>query len=172
LPDLSKSFGVFSPRSLAEIQEQALRLPQVGDQLDTHAKAWKATLGDANRANLGRFLSKQPAWAEPVSERALREGGASARELAGSFLYDLGEHTRGDSWMERRRSRIAWRCGWGGAAPADDPRHDRRAGVPLGQRDGVPGVRGRPGGGARGAAGVARDSLWRSRCCAATSGSS
>jgi hypothetical protein len=102
LDAVGQSFGVFSPRSLGELQEQALRLPQVGDQLDTHAKAWKAALGDANRANLDRFLSKQPAWAEPVSERALREGGASARELAGSFLYDLGEHTRGDSWMEGR----------------------------------------------------------------------
>jgi hypothetical protein len=79
-----------------------LRLPQVGDQLDTHAKAWKAALGDANRANLDRFLSKQPAWASQVSEQALREGGASARELAGSFLYDLAASTRGDSWMDGR----------------------------------------------------------------------
>jgi hypothetical protein len=102
LDAVGQSFGVFSPRSLAELEEQALRLPQVGEQLDTHAKAWKVTPGDANRANLERFLSKQPAWASQVSDQALRDGGASTRELAGSFLFDLGEHTRGDAWMETR----------------------------------------------------------------------
>ncbi|HET7295371.1 MAG TPA: thioredoxin-like domain-containing protein [Vicinamibacteria bacterium] len=110
LDAVGRSFGVFSPRWLAEIQDQAARLPQVGDQLDTHAKAWKTTLGDANRANLERFLAKQPAWAEQVSDRALREGGSSARELAGTFLYDLGEYTRGDTWMEGRLSALRGRA--------------------------------------------------------------
>ena len=102
LDAVGQSFGVFSPRSLAEIQEQTTRLPQVGDQLHTHARAWDLALGDANRANLERFLAKQPAWTEQVSDQALREGGASARELAGRFLYDLREYTRGDAWMEGR----------------------------------------------------------------------
>jgi hypothetical protein len=99
LDAVGQSFGIFSPRSLAEIQEQTARLPQVGDQLDAHAKAWRTALGDANRANLDRFLAKQPAWAQQVSDRALREGGASARELAGSFLFDLARR-RAATWME------------------------------------------------------------------------
>jgi len=106
LDAVGQSFGVFSPRSLAEIQEQTTRLPEVGSQLDAHAKAWTATLGDANRANLDRFLAKRPAWGEQLSDRALREGGASARELAGAFLFDLTEQTRADAWMEGRLSTL------------------------------------------------------------------
>jgi thiol-disulfide isomerase/thioredoxin len=106
LDAVGQAFGMFSPRSIAEIQEQTTRLPEVGDQLDTHAKAWKAALGDANRANLDHFLAKQPAWAEPVSDRALRERGEAARELAGSFLFDLREYTRGDTAMDGRLSTL------------------------------------------------------------------
>jgi len=122
LDAIGRNFGSFSPRSLAEIEEQAARLLQVGEQIDTHAKAWKTSLGDANRANLERFLAKKPGWAEQVSEAALRAGGASARELAGSFVWELAEFTRADAWMEKRLStlhgradvggswRIAWMC--------------------------------------------------------------
>ena len=97
---IGRSFGSFSPRSLAEIREQAARLSEVSEQLDSHAKAWKVSLGDANRANLDRFLAKQPAWAGQVSDEALRTGGASARELAGAFVWDLADFTRGDGPME------------------------------------------------------------------------
>jgi thiol-disulfide isomerase/thioredoxin len=97
LDAVGRSFGMFSPRSLAEISGQAERLPEVSEQLATHAKAWKAALADATRANLDRFLTRKPAWAEQLSDRALRQGGASTRELSGSFLFDLAAHTRGDA---------------------------------------------------------------------------
>ena len=104
LDAIGQGFGVFSPRSLAEIQEQTVRLPQVGDQLDTHAKAWKATLGDANRANLDRFLAKQPAWTAQVSDRAL----ARRRRL--------GARARGQLPLRSARAHArrtpGWRGGW------------------------------------------------------------
>ena len=110
-----------------EIQEQATRLPR-GRRSARHAREGVEERRSATRTARTSTVSSRskPAWTEQVSESALREGGASARELAGSFLYDLREYTRGDAWMEGRlgtlhgkardgrgRSRIGWRCGWG-----------------------------------------------------------
>jgi len=100
LDAIGHNFGTFSPRSLAEIREQEARLPEVSEQLDTHAKAWQETLGDANRANLDRFLARRPAWGDLLNDRALRNG--AARELSGSFVYDLADVTRSDAAMAKR----------------------------------------------------------------------
>ncbi len=102
LDAIGRNFGSFSPRSLAEIRKQGAQLPELSRQLDTHAKAWKTSLGDANRANLERFLAKEKGWAEQVSDAALKAEGASARELAGSFVFDLAEFTRADEAAEKR----------------------------------------------------------------------
>jgi thiol-disulfide isomerase/thioredoxin len=101
LDAIGSDFGTFSPRSLAEIREQGARLPEVGEQLGTHARAWQETLGDANRANLERFLASRPGWRDLVSDRALRNEGA-ARELSGSFVWELGDFTRSDPAMAKR----------------------------------------------------------------------
>ena len=106
LDAIGRNFGTFSPRSLAEIREQGAGLPDVSEQLDTHAKAWQTTLGDANRANLQRFLARQPGWSDLVSEKALRSGGATARELAGSFVWELAEFARSDGGMAKRLSAL------------------------------------------------------------------
>jgi thiol-disulfide isomerase/thioredoxin len=106
LDALGRNFGSFSPRSVDEIRDQEARLPEVGQQLDTHARAWKTTLGDANRANLDLFLAKKRGWAELVSESALRGPGSSARELAGSLVWELAEFTRADESMEARLSTL------------------------------------------------------------------
>jgi thiol-disulfide isomerase/thioredoxin len=106
LDTIGHNFGTFSPRTLAEIREQGARLPEVSEQLDTHAKAWDATLGDANRANLDRFLAAQPAWGERVGDKALREEAGTARELAGSFVFELAEFTRADAAMAKRLSTL------------------------------------------------------------------
>ena len=101
LDAIGRNFGTFSPRSLAEIRDQGVRLPEVGAQLDTHAKAWQETLGDANRANLQRFLTGRPEWRDLVSERAIRNG-STARELGGAFVWELGDFTRSDPAMAKR----------------------------------------------------------------------
>ena len=101
LDAIGHNFGTFSPRSLAEIRELGARLPDVGTQLDTHARAWQETLGDANRANLEHFLSGRPAWREHVSDRALRHG-TTARELGGALVWDLADFARSDETMWKR----------------------------------------------------------------------
>jgi len=106
LDAIGHNFGSFSPRTLAEIREQEARLAEVSQQLDTHAKAWKISLGDANRANLERFLVMQPGWAGRVSDPALRAEGELARELAGSLVWDLAEFTHADAAMQTRLSTL------------------------------------------------------------------
>ena len=103
LDAIGQQFGTFSPRSLGEIEEQAARLLEVSRQLTTHGRAWKASLGDANRANITRFLAKDPSWAEQVREATLKDlGPEGVRGLAGPFLAGLADHTRGDTWTSRR----------------------------------------------------------------------
>jgi thiol-disulfide isomerase/thioredoxin len=131
LDAIGHNFGSFSPRSLAEIREQEARLAELSRQLDTHAKAWRTSLGDANRANLERFLARQTGWAERVSEAALRAEGASARELAGSFVWELAEFTRGD---ETRAKRLATLRGKADGATALAYRMEVREGVILRMR--------------------------------------
>jgi len=130
LDAIGRNFGTFSPRSLAEIREQGARLPEVGAQLDTHAKAWQESLGDANRANLQRFLAARPAWGGLVGEKALRQGSES-RELSGSFVWELADFTRSDTAMMRRLSTLRAKAE---AARALAYRMDVREGVMLRMR--------------------------------------
>jgi thiol-disulfide isomerase/thioredoxin len=105
LDAIGLSFGTFSPRSLAETRDQAALLPVAGEQLRTHEKAWQESLGAANRANLERFLSARPGWKELVGGQAQGRAGA-ARELAGSFIWELAEFTRGEAAMTQRLSTL------------------------------------------------------------------
>ena len=145
LDAIGRSFGSFSPRSLAEIREQAARLSEVSEQLDTHAKAWKVSLGDANRANLDRFLAKQPAWAEQVSDAALASRGrlgsrAGRQRSSATWRISPAATGRWRSGSARCRGKADAGAGAGvsdggarGGRPAHahDPGHDRRARVPL-----------------------------------------
>ncbi len=98
LDAIGARFGTFSPRALAEIEEQSARLSDVSGQLDTHGKAWKAALTDAAEANLERFLKKRPEWAQQVSQKGLEGlGPGGTRTIAGRFLGELARYTRADS---------------------------------------------------------------------------
>ncbi len=117
LDTIGHNFGSFSPRSLAELKEQSSRLPEVSEQLSTHAKAWKTTLGDVNRANLDRFLASRPPWAERLSVERMKDvdvGGA--RDVAIPFLSELAEHTRGDEATAGRLGTIRARADTAAAA--------------------------------------------------------
>ena len=52
---VGEAFGIFSPRSLAELEDQATRLPQINEQFKSYSNAWKSTLGSLTEANLTRF---------------------------------------------------------------------------------------------------------------------
>jgi thiol-disulfide isomerase/thioredoxin len=117
LDTIGHNFGSFSPRSLAELKEQSSRLPDVSEQLSTHAKAWKTTLGDVNRANLERFLVSRPPWADRLGAERMKDVGVGgARDVAVPFLSDLAEHTRGDEGTAARLGTIRARADTAAAA--------------------------------------------------------
>jgi thiol-disulfide isomerase/thioredoxin len=103
LDRIGHAFGIFSPRSLAELDAQTKQLPDISEQLETHAKAWKTALGDLAQANLDRFLDARPAWAKRTTDPTLRDlGGPAARRLTKELLADLAPYTRADTATETR----------------------------------------------------------------------
>ncbi len=78
LDRIGAAFGFFSPRSLREVEEQRRRLPKLALHMRNVSNAWRATLGDSNRALLQRLLGDDPAWTErlqPAKVRALDDAG-------------------------------------------------------------------------------------------------
>lgn len=103
LDRIGHAFGYFSPRSLAELDEQAHLLPEIADKLKTYADKWKAALADLTRENLRRFLAAQPSWQERLDEAELRKlDPAGARRLTAALLADLVPFTRSDVSTDAR----------------------------------------------------------------------
>src|SRR5438128_6113598 len=73
LDRIAHAFGVFSPRSLAELDEQTKSLPDLAEELHRHGELWKTTLGDLDEANLGRFLAAHKDWGERVGAASLAQ---------------------------------------------------------------------------------------------------
>ena len=90
LDRIAHAFGVFSPRSLAELDAQTKSLPDVAEQLRTNGVLWKAVLGDADEANLKRFLDTHPDWVQRTDGATVALLGPDGRRaLAGALLGDL-----------------------------------------------------------------------------------
>ena len=96
LDRIGHAFGVFSPRSLAEVDEQIRRLPDIAGQLKTHEKAWQAALGDAAQANLDRFVGKHPDWATRLQALPQPSTADAAKPVASALIADLVPYTRAD----------------------------------------------------------------------------
>ena len=73
LDRIAHSFGLFSPRSLAELDAEAEGLPELSDRLDTYAERWEAALEAAKQENWNRFLAAHPEWRPRSQGQALRE---------------------------------------------------------------------------------------------------
>jgi len=71
LDRIGNAFGVFSPRSLHELDEQKDRIDAMVEQLKTHGEAWTRARESLARANLDRFLAAHPAWNERLADTAL-----------------------------------------------------------------------------------------------------
>jgi hypothetical protein len=71
LDRIGQAFGVFSPRSMTELEDQATRLPLISEQFKGYSMAWKAALGDLAEAILTRFLAAHPDWAKRVADPEL-----------------------------------------------------------------------------------------------------
>lgn len=97
LDRIGQAFGSFSPRSLAEVDEQAKRLAGSSTQLKTHHDVWDAALSSARRANIERYVSSEPTWAPRLSESAMKDlNQPQARKLTADLLGGLGPATRRD----------------------------------------------------------------------------
>src|SRR2546428_791230 len=103
LDRIAHAFGVFSPRSLAELDQQAKSLPDLAEQLRKNGGLWQATLDDLDDANLGRFLAAHPDWVPRIDDASLAVLGPEGRRgLAGALLAELAPFTRTDGATDAR----------------------------------------------------------------------
>ncbi len=116
---VANAFGYFSPRLLAELDEQTRRLPGISGQIKNVSRAWRSSLLDASRANFDRFVAANPQWnarigspAAAATEADKRDAlaaeqtpgkpAASARELTAELLDELIAFTRAEPNSEDR----------------------------------------------------------------------
>jgi thiol-disulfide isomerase/thioredoxin len=97
LDRIAHSFGLFSPRSLAELDAEAEGLPELSDRLDTYAERWETALEAAKRENWNRFLAAHPELRPRFQTQALRELGPDERsETTAELLAALLPFTSED----------------------------------------------------------------------------
>jgi thiol-disulfide isomerase/thioredoxin len=95
LDRIGQAYGIFSPRSLQELQQQAKALPAVSDQLSTYAERWDEVLDAVRQENLNDFLEEHPEWKEKLAPEALKEATPDQRTaLATELLQNLAPFTR------------------------------------------------------------------------------
>ncbi len=98
-----QSFGLASPRSLAELDERLTALAAASGPLRKHSGAWHACQRDAAQANLERFLAENPAWPPLLEGPASSELEApAARALGDRLIAELAPFTAADAPTERR----------------------------------------------------------------------
>lgn len=103
LDRVAHAFGVFSPRSLEELDRQTEALPEVRRELKAHETAWDNASDALAGANLDRFLAARPLWA-PLATGAIGSSvdPTAARTLTAELLPDLDAFTRADEATSRR----------------------------------------------------------------------
>jgi thiol-disulfide isomerase/thioredoxin len=132
LDRVGSTYGMFSPRSLSELDLQTMMLPQVSVQLRTYAERWNEALEALKEQNFARFLTAHPEWRarlDPTAVDALDEAGR--RALAHELLGALGAFTAADRKTSDRLQLLKQRAD---AADAAAYRMEVRLGVVLRMR--------------------------------------
>jgi hypothetical protein len=94
LDRLSGSFGLASPRSLAQLEAQTEELSALSEQLNTYAKRWRYALEALRRENLNAFLAANPEWKPRLSREALGAlDPVGRRTEAAALLAELAPFT-------------------------------------------------------------------------------
>jgi thiol-disulfide isomerase/thioredoxin len=94
---IGTAFGMFSPRSVSELELQSEMLPQVSQQLRTYAQRWHEALVALTVQNLDRFLQAHPRWQTKLVPETLATLDESARhQLAHELLSELVPFTKTD----------------------------------------------------------------------------
>ncbi|MGB6854253.1 MAG: redoxin family protein, partial [Thermoanaerobaculia bacterium] len=120
LDRIGDTFGIFSPRNLAELEYHSKQLPDLVEQMKTYADRWEMTLVAAKEENLRGFTGERPAWKGRLSEEAVKQVNVRGRQrLLTELLAELDSYTRErqKQWnrLERLRahtdgaSEAAWR---------------------------------------------------------------
>lgn len=98
LDRVGATFGMFSPRSLGELELQTRILPQVSEQLRTYADRWQDALDSLKQQNFERFIAAEPAWKERLGPKAIADLAPPGRERLGDELAAaLGAFTARDA---------------------------------------------------------------------------
>jgi thiol-disulfide isomerase/thioredoxin len=98
LDRIAHAFGVFSPRSLAELADQTKSLEAVGEQLKTNGRSWDQALRDLNEADLARFTKADPDWTPRLALDAIGKlDEPQRRGLTSELLAALFRFTRADA---------------------------------------------------------------------------
>ena len=103
LDRIGHAFGMFSPRSLAELDEQTKRLPDISNGVKEYSKAWKGALGDLAEVNLDRFVKAEPTLGKRLADPDLGKlEPAAATSLTTELLGALKPYTRADTPTDAR----------------------------------------------------------------------
>jgi thiol-disulfide isomerase/thioredoxin len=95
LDRIGRAYGLFSPRTLEELDAQAKALPTTNETLETYTEAWRATLVDLTRANFERFVVARPVWKERLEADELAHVTPEAADrLRAQLLRELAPWTR------------------------------------------------------------------------------
>jgi len=107
LDRIAQVFGFFSPRSLAELEKLAERLPEATRQFSRYHDAWRQPLRALARENLRLFLKAKPAWGPRLEKETLASLPAEQRRvLAAELLGELAQFTLADPERAERIARL------------------------------------------------------------------
>jgi thiol-disulfide isomerase/thioredoxin len=122
LDRIGEAFGMFSPRSLSELNDYSNELQNLADQIKIYASRWETTLVDLKEVALRGFLSEHPDWRARLEDRALGRLDASARKaLLAELLVQLAGYApeQPEIWtrlenlrdLATRAAEAEWRLG-------------------------------------------------------------
>jgi thiol-disulfide isomerase/thioredoxin len=91
LDRVGQAFGIFSPRSLAELDRQAKVMPEVSQRLGTYESRWREAFESLAVENLRRFIDAHPEWKERLEPETLHalapaERGETTAELLAALV--------------------------------------------------------------------------------------
>src|SRR6266404_2077659 len=129
LDRIGQAFGSFSPRSLAELDEQARTLPELSTRLKTYAERWRDTLESLRVEVFARFVDANPGWrmrlaAPKLAAMSADERRATARSLLAALVPFAGHDGV-------RHARLLYLKGKADAAAAARYRAEVRVGVVM-----------------------------------------
>ena len=95
LDRIGRTFGCFSPRSLAELHDQSRTLPEFSNQLRTYGERWAAALDALKAENFQEFLVAHPEWRTRLKQRTQPQLDAETRrEMSAELLAELEPFTK------------------------------------------------------------------------------